>query len=277
MTFSLCLNSSTIKPTPLLEKIRLASKHGFAGIELWINEVYEFVGRGGEVRDVIAALSDHGLSVPCTIAMRGWGEASEVEYPLMLEEAKRRMELAARLGSPMIVATPPRHEYPIEQIARRYGDLLKIGQEVGVRPVMEYIGFFESVYHLNQAWQIVQENMDSPAAGLVIDAFHNFRGGADLDDLRAIPVERIFHYHIDDAPMTPPREQQTDPDRVMVGDGILDLKAELTVLREKGYTGAVSLELFNRALWNKDPNEVLAVGMERLQELLLSLHGSRAD
>ena len=70
--------------------------------------MYEYVGRGGEVRDVEKAIEDHGLIVPSTIALRQWGEAIEVEYPLMLDEAKRRMEMAARLGSPYVVATPPR-------------------------------------------------------------------------------------------------------------------------------------------------------------------------
>ena len=108
MPFKLCLNTSTIRPQPLLEKIRLTAEAGFEGIELWINDIYEHVGRGGEVSDVEKALADHGLIVPCMIALRGWGEASELEYPLMLDEARRRMELAARLGSPWVVATPPR-------------------------------------------------------------------------------------------------------------------------------------------------------------------------
>jgi len=123
MPFVLCLNASTIKPTPLLDKINLAGKHGFAGIELWINDVYEYVGQGGEVRDVEKAIADQGLIVPSTIALRGWGEASEQEYHLHTDEAKRRMELAARLGSPYIIATPPRGECDLSQITRRYREI----------------------------------------------------------------------------------------------------------------------------------------------------------
>ncbi len=123
MAFTLCLNTSTIKPQPLLEKIRLTAEAGFAGVELWLNDVYEHVGRGGEVRDIEQALVDHGLIVPCVIAMRQWGEASAEEYPLMLDEAKRRMELAARLGSPYIVATPPRETGDMSQLVSHYKPL----------------------------------------------------------------------------------------------------------------------------------------------------------
>lgn len=266
MSFTLCLNASTIKPVPLLDKIRLAAKHGFAGIELWINEIYEHVGRGGEVRDVEKALQDNGLMVPCTIALRGWGEAVGPEYGLALEECRRRMELAARIGAPYIVATPPREPCSIAQITERYKELLKIGRETGVKPTFEYISFFRSTYRLRQAWQVVQDAAD-PDATLILDAFHTWNSGGSLEELRPIPAERISHYHIDDAAPDKPPQTQTDPDRVMPGDGPIDLQGEIALLREKGYAGTVSLELFNRKLWEQDPDEVLKLGIERMQAL----------
>ena len=42
-----CLNTSTIKPQALLDKIRLAGEAGYDGIELWLNDVLEHVARGG--------------------------------------------------------------------------------------------------------------------------------------------------------------------------------------------------------------------------------------
>lgn len=267
MPLTLCLNTSTIKPQPMLEKIRLAAEAGFAGVELWINDVYEYVGQGGEVADVEKALADHGLMVPCAIAARSWGEAMGPEYPLMLDEVKRRMEMAARLGSPYLVATPPREPCDLAQIAERYGDLLEIGRQAGVKPTLEYISFFGSVRRLSQAWEIVREVAD-PDATLILDAFHTWNAGEGLDELRAVPVDKISHYHIDDAAPDKPAGEQTDPDRVMLGDGPIDLRAEVELLRQKGYHGTVSLELFNKDLWAKDPRDVLRIGMERMRELL---------
>jgi sugar phosphate isomerase/epimerase len=267
LAFTLCLNTSTIKPQPLLEKIRLAAEAGYAGVELWINDVYEHVGRGGEVRDVQRAIGDQGLIVPCTIALRQWGEASEAEYPLMLDEARRRMELAARLGSPLIVATPPREACDLAQLTARYRDLLAIGRQIGVRPTFEYISFFASASRLDQAWQVVRDCGDDDAT-LILDAFHTWNSGGTLDDLRQIPAGRISHYHFDDAARDIPKCKQKDPDRVMPGDGVIDLAAEARVLREIGYRGTVSLELFNQRLWEQDPREVLRVGLERMRELL---------
>ena len=38
-----CLNTSTIKTTPLLDKIRVTATAGFDAIELWINDIYEYM------------------------------------------------------------------------------------------------------------------------------------------------------------------------------------------------------------------------------------------
>lgn len=265
MSLRISLNTSTIKPVSLLEKIRLTAEAGYDGIELWVNDIYEHVGRGGEVSDVEKSLADHGLVVPCMIAMRQWGDAKDFEYQIMLDEARRRMELAARLHSPWIVATPPYWPCDIGQITERYKDLLEIGRQAGIRPTFEYISFFQSVHRLDQAWQVVQDCGD-PDATLILDAFHNWNSDSTLDDLRAVPVEKISHYHIDDAHPDKAPCTQKDPDRVMVGDGQIDLVAELSLLKEKGYQGWVSLELFNAELWKQDPAEVLKLGLERVRE-----------
>ena len=77
-----------------MEKIRLAGEAGFAGVELWINDIYEHIGRGGEVSEIEKALDDHGLIVPCCIAIRQWGEMEGWEYKLILAEARRRADAA---------------------------------------------------------------------------------------------------------------------------------------------------------------------------------------
>jgi sugar phosphate isomerase/epimerase len=251
----------------MLDKIRLTAEAGFPAIELWINDVYEYIGQGGEVRDIELALSDHGLSVPSMIALRGWAEAIDKEYPIVLDEVKRRMDLAARLGSKWIVCSPARELCDARQTTERYRKLLDLGRQRGVSATFEYISFFESTYSLEQAWQIVQD-ADDPEATVILDAFHSWNSESSIDTLRGIPLERISHYHIDDAAHDIPPRQQLDPDRVMVGDGVIDLRAELGVLKAKGYDGAVSLELFNRDLWDRDPGEVLRTGRERIEQLL---------
>ena len=261
-----CLNTSTIKPQPLLKKIELAGQAGYDGIELWVNDVYDFIGRGGEVREVEQALADHGLIVPSMIAIRQWGETTGWEYQLIKDEAHRRFALAARLGAPYIVATPPMEMEGQDHLPARYCDLLEIGRKEGVKPTFEYISFFKSVNNLADAWRIVQEANDEDST-IILDAFHNWNSRSSLDDLQEIPIEKISHYHIDDAHPEIAPTKQKDPDRVMLGEGQIDLSSELTILKEKGYDNTMSLELFNEELWAKDPLEVITIGIERMQSL----------
>jgi 2-keto-myo-inositol isomerase len=261
-----CLNTSTIKPQPLIRKIELAGKAGYDGIELWINDIYEYIGQGGEVSDVEKAINDNGLIVPSMIAIRQWGDMDGWEYQLVKDEAKRRFSLCARLGSPYIVATPPLIKTETEQLPERYCDLLQIGREEGVKPTFEYISFFKSVYRLADAWDIVQKS-DDPDSSIILDAFHNWNSNSTLDDLRQIPLDKISHYHIDDAAKNKPPRSQQDPDRVMIGEGQIDLPAEIAVLKELGYDKTVSLELFNSELWEQDPMDVISTGLARMKSL----------
>ena len=265
----LCLNTSTIKHVPLLEKIRLVGEAGYEGIELWLNDVWEYVARGGEVGNVLKALDNHGLFVPSVIAMRQWGDFDGWEHQLVLDEAKRRFALGARLGAPFIVATPPLEKIEVDHLPSRYHELLEIGREEGIKPTFEYISFFKSVNTLGKAWEIVQETNDADAT-LILDAFHNWNSFSTLEELRESPVSKISHYHIDDADPTIPAGEQKDPDRVMPGDGQIDLNSEIKVLQEIGYQGTVSLELFNQYWWEQKPEETLKIGLERMRRLLES-------
>lgn len=266
MPFVTCLNTSTIQPAGLLDKIRLAGQCGFAAIELWLDDIEVWLDQRGKLATLRRALADAGLTVPSTIALKGWGDATDEAYPSVLDNMKRRMDLAAEISSQFIVATPPRGPADLARVGRRYGDLLELGRQRGVRPAMEYLGFCESIFRPDQAWRIVEDAQD-PQATMVLDSFHTFRGGASTLDLAPITAERIAIYHLNDAPADPPRSEQTDASRVMPGDGVLDLASELTLLADKGYRGPVSLELFNRSLWEQSPESIVMLGIERMRAL----------
>jgi 2-keto-myo-inositol isomerase len=78
----------------------------------------------------------------------------------------------------------------------------------------------------------------------------------------------LANFHINDVPLQPDPLTQKDEDRVMVGAGIADLPRVIANLRTIGYRGPLSLELFNRSLWEKDPLEVVERGLERIRGLV---------
>ena len=94
------------------------------------------------------------------------------------------------------------------------------------------------------------------------------RGGGSIDDLLKIKGDRLACFHINDLPAVPDPLLQRDEDRVMVGEGIADLPRVIANLRSIGYVGPLSLELFNRKLWEQDPLDVVKRGLERIKELV---------
>jgi sugar phosphate isomerase/epimerase len=265
--FTLCLNTSTIRPTPLLEKIRLAGQAGYRAIEPWNDEITEYLNAGGTLPDLKKALTDAGLKVVSVIALHGWITAEGEQYTRVLDDCRRRMDQAAALESPYIVASPPREVVDLARATERFKDLLRLGREAGVTPSMEFLGFVDGIKSVASAWAIASGSGD-PKATIVADVFHLIRGGGAIDDLLTIPGDRLANFHINDVPAVPDPLTQTDADRVMVGDGIADLPRVIANLRAIGYAGPLSLELFNRDLWTQDPSEVIRRGLERIQALL---------
>lgn len=261
---SYCLNASTIRPTPLMDKIRIASQAGYAAIELWCNELTDYEQAGGSITDVKKALDDNGLVVPTMIAIFGWLGTTGVEHDAALEDARQRMEQAAQIGASYIISSPPSDACDLSNAGAAYRELLELGRLFGVRPAMEYLGFVDSVFTIEQAWQIVTGAAHEDAC-VIMDPFHILRGGSPLDDIAKIPGDKVAIWHWNDVPDTKPVRQQTDADRVLPGDGVGPLKEIEQQALAQGYQGYVSLELFNPALWEEEPEFVARLGLEKMQ------------
>ncbi len=266
--FAFCLNASTIRPVGLIEKIQIAADVGYDAIELWNDDMTDYEKEGGNLADIKKLLDDNNLSVATVIALHGWISSEGEEYKQAIETAKVRMRQAADVGSPYIIASPPREEVDdMAKGAQRYHDLLELGKSFGVKPAMEFLGFVEGINGIDDAWEIVT-NANHPDGTIVIDPFHIFRGGSDIDDMRKIPGDKVAVLHFNDAPETPARELQTDADRVYPGDGILPLADMVQILRDAGYKGCISLELFNKELWKQNPKEVARIGLEKMKAVV---------
>ncbi|MCD6289044.1 MAG: sugar phosphate isomerase/epimerase [Anaerolineae bacterium] len=265
--FTLCLNTSTIQPADVLAKIDAAAAAGFDGVELWVDDLDALVSGGGTLDAVRSALESHGLSACSMIAVHDWGSTQGEAFTRAWQEAERRIEIAAALGAPVIVATPPNGQVDLSLLAERYAKLVELGRGHGVRVAFEFLGFLEQVNNLPLAWEIVQRAGD-PDGCLTVDLFHIYRSGRPIDDLREVPVERIGIVHVNDVPGGRPYQELTDADRVMPGDGVGPVREMLSILQEKGYKGSVSLELFNQDYWKQQPVDVARLGIEKLRSIL---------
>lgn len=269
MPWRLALNASTLQPTPLEQKVQVAAEAGYDGIELWLDEVTRYADGGGSPRDLGQRIADAGLEVPNVIGIWNAMPADDAERPAALEAARHQLDLAAQARAKHIAAvpTPDREDIDLLWAAERYRELMAVGDEFGVTVAIEFVGFLRGIHRLGQAAAVAIEARRRDAC-LVADTFHLYRGGSEFDGVRHLSGDFIAVFHFNDAPADPPAAQQGDEHRVMPGDGILPLVQLLRDLRNIRFSGVLSLELFNRALWERPPLEVARLGLERMRGLI---------
>ncbi len=100
-----------------------------------------------------------------------------------------------------------------------------------------------------------------PNLGAILDVWHWHHSGGTVQDILDAGDSRIVHVHLSDAKATPPEEVR-DNQRVMPGEGIVDLVAFLQALKKIRYAGGVSPEPLGRIPPEMSPEEGARLGLE---------------
>ncbi len=269
--FPVSLNTSTLRghKLPITRLIDIAAEVGYRGIEPWPNEIKSHLRSGGTLKDLRKRLDDHNLSVTGAIAFFRWMVDDDDRRRKALEEARALMDQLAALGATHVAAPPSGNVENVSLLsaAERYHDLLKIGDQTGVIPAVEVWGFAKNGHRLGQAVLIAIE-AHHPKACILPDVYHLYKGGSGLAGIRSLNGRLIGGFHINDYPADPPRERIGDKHRVYPGDGIAPLEQLFRDLRTIGYTGPVSVELFNREYYKQDPLLVASTALKKTQAVI---------
>jgi sugar phosphate isomerase/epimerase len=276
--FGYCLNTSTIRLDGLgiVEKIEIAAKAGYKGLEPWIREFDEYTKGGGALNDLAKRIRDAGLTVESAIGFAEWIVDDDARRAKGFEEAKRSMEIVAQVGGTRLAAPPAgatdKADLNLLRAADRYRALLELGDQMGVVPQVELWGFSKSLSRLGEVFFVAIES-GHPKACVLTDVYHIYKGGSDPSGLALVRGARMHVMHMNDYPADPPRETITDAHRVYPGDGVAPLDMILRTLRDIGFRGMLSLELFNREYWKQDPLTVARTGIEKIRAAVRKCFG----
>jgi 2-keto-myo-inositol isomerase len=134
-------------------------------------------------------------------------------------------------------------------------ELCDIAARHDVALAFEFLGQPDcSVATLDLAHEIVQTS-DRPNLGLVIDSFHFYAGGSNVEMIEAVDPKLIYVFHINDAEDLP-LEELEDRHRLLPGLGILPLREMVAAFRKIGYDEVASIEIFRPEYWERDPFEL---------------------
>ena len=270
LPFKFCLNTSTIRGQglPLMREVELIGRVGYDAVEPWLNEITKHQQEGGSLADLRKAIADCGLTVESAIGFAAWIVDDADARAQGLEQLKRDMDLVAQIGGTRI-ALPPvgatdQSGFDLFKVAQRYHAALELGRQMGVVPQLELWGFSKTLSRLGELMFVAVES-GHPDACLLLDVYHIYKGGSDFTGLRLIDGNAIHVLHMNDYPGTIPRDKISDADRVYPGDGVAPLGSILQHLVNAGFSGVLSLELFNRAYWQQDSEVVLKEGLQKMR------------
>ncbi len=266
-----CLNTITLgRDNDFPRVLSAISRAGFQGVELFsIEEAQEFAGQRsiGDLRSLLSRLS---LEVVGFI-LGGFAFADNETYGKLLPEIKDKMAIAGDIdASNALLFLPPVEDMPeeeaIELAVERIGETADTALDYNLTISLEPIGKAPFLNTPSRVLRLIEE-VGARNLEITIDLFHYFTAGCPSNELREIPVGYISLIHVNDVPDLP-LENLTDSERVLPGEGRMDLSGYISTLHSIGYTDFLSVELFNQDLWDQKIEDVCIRAKNMLERVM---------
>jgi hypothetical protein len=150
----------------------------------------------------------------------------------------------------------------LDNVAKYYREALEMGAKMGVQPLLELWGTHPLLGPLKNGIYVTVA-AGHPDASLLLDVFHLYKSGTSFTSLKQINGASLHVMHINDYPQAADPATLNDGSRIYPGDGVAPLRQILRDLRDSGFRGHFSLELFNKEYWTKSADENLKTALER--------------
>ena len=246
----------------LRQKLEAVAAAGFDGIELFEADFINFKGTAKELRGIVA---DLGLSIDLYQPFRDFEGMPEAQFRRSLERAERKFDLMEAMGAPMVLCCSNTSPLCVDDPALAAAQLHELAERAARRNLrvgFEALAWGRHTSLYGQAWDIVKQ-ADHPHLGLILDSFHTLSLKDDPAGIADIPGEKIFFLQMADAPLLAMDVLQwARHHRSFPGQGDFDVVGFFTQVLRAGYTGPLSLEIFND-IFRETPNRRTAVDAMR--------------
>jgi sugar phosphate isomerase/epimerase len=266
----LSLNQATIRHADLADALRVTADAGVESIGLW-REPVAAVGLETATRMV----ADSGLRVS-TLCRGGFFTAIDGrERRRSLDENRRAIDETAALaaaGAPgsravlvLVAGGLPAGSVDLRGARARVADAIAelepdaraSGVTLAIEPLHPmYAADRAVVSTLGQALDLAAP-FPPEAVGVAVDTFHVWWDPEVLPQIAQAGAEgRIATYQVCD--FVTPLPADVLLGRGMMGDGHIDFRSLTDAVAAAGYEGDIEVEIFNAAIWEADPAEVVA-------------------
>ena len=252
----------------LREKINAIANAGFDGVEIFEND---FLTNDLSPKEVKNIVKDNGLVITLFQPFRDFEGMPDKHRIRAFERAKRKFDIMEELETDLILICSNTSNISLGGLNRAADDFFELGEIAKDRSIKvgyEALAWGKYINDHRDAWEIVRRaNHDN--IGIILDSFHTLSRNIDLNSISSIPKEKIFIVQLADAPLH-------DMDllywsrhfRNMPGQGDLPISKFMNALNSTGYSGYLSLEIFNDHYRSGPRNLIAKDGKRSLTSLI---------
>jgi len=251
------------------QKIRIAKAAGFDAVEIWDDDVKDFLDTHSqaELRELL-----DGLTVPSYKVLELYTNLCYGPDP------DSTLYRAAICGAASVVTVLVRDAFDretptLQDVLSQFQYIAHKADRYGITLGLEFMANSPCYNTLADAVTVVRA-LEHPLARVVLDSFHIWKTGdnqfkqfaQDVDRLQLEP-SLVSVVHLTDTCFEVPQAEQRDRDRRMPGTGQLNLVEFVRILHRIGYTGALSLGVYDKQLWDQDPAVVAVNGIQAMKAI----------
>jgi sugar phosphate isomerase/epimerase len=275
------LNGALTRGVSGADKIRLAAATGYGGVDWDLGPA-----KSAGLTATQALFKD--LKIRPTIVNLPMGRplpfgGDEASFRDALKPLAEDAAFCAAVGChKMMVVLPPSttlpHQDQLRLVRDRFAAIGEVLQRSQIRIGLEFLGplYFRErrpdgppvtpfIWNLRETLALAKAC--GPNIGVILDAWHWHHSGSTTDDILAADKSRIVHLHVSDAKATPPADVR-DNQRLMPGEGIIDLAGFFRALKKIGYADGVSPEPLGRIPPEMSPEEASRLALETTRSVM---------
>lgn len=264
----LSLNQMTTARWSVGQAVDGCARHGVPAIALWRHKIEE-TGLEACARLV----KDAGLHVSSVCRGGMFPAATEAERRKKIEDNFRAADEAAALGADsLVMVVGGCAGIDLDEARRMVADgvaaLVPYARERGVRIGLEplhpmYAADRSVMNTIDQALEMAMA-YEADEVGVILDTFHIWWDPRVAESI-AKAAGRTYGLHVSDW-LNPLPDVLLG--RGLMGDGVIDNRRLRGLVEQAGYDGPIEVEIFNQALWDADPDTVLARVIERFERFV---------
>lgn len=242
------------------EFVGLAARHGFDGVDFGIGAAMKLgEERGGGAEAVRAYFAEKNVA-PAAFGMDVDWRKDEETFQSGLSALADKARFAQAIGADRCVTwMPPSVSGDVSdwhaQSVRRFREIARVLGGSGVRFGLEWVGPHHLreggadamgrknwIYTMQGTLDLIEE-IGQPNMGLLVDCYHCYTTGIGEAEISRLTDAQIVHVHVNDARKGVGPQNVRDGERVLPGEGEIDLAGFTRGLKAAGYTGFIAAEV----------------------------------